>query len=300
MAAGSGLAASFNVTGDTQVTASILNSAGATVRYLGSFPVAEGQSSIPWDGRGQDGTPLPDGAYTLHLVSNDPSGNSTAAQTMINLDDTPPSISMSSPATITPNQSPSFHIADSGSGLASATITVDGQETDFGADSWNPLPTDGQFVPGFAESLGIHNWSITATDNVGNVANASGSFAVANPTPTTSLPHTAAPRTFVEQVGFRRWLQHPRTLRFSVDGDLVAHHLRWTHWGALQTRARGVFAFRNYPSNRRTKVKGTMTLGGRVRCRGAQYYTRILHAHMRGRTPFKPRLTRIRLYTPCN
>src|ERR1035437_9908070 len=103
MAPGTGLPASFSVTGATTITATVTNSAGQIVRSLGTFPVSEGSSSIPWDGRGSGGASLPDGLYTLSLASADPSGDTTTAQTTLTLDGTPPTAVMTSPQTIPPH-----------------------------------------------------------------------------------------------------------------------------------------------------------------------------------------------------
>ncbi len=131
MASGAGLAANFSVTGDTTIAATVVNATGGLVRSLGTFPVSEGQSSIPWDGRGVGGSSLPDGPYYLKLVSTDPSGDTTAAQTMIVLDNTPPTVALTSPSIIKPFQSIGFNVRDAGSGVASASFVFDGKELEY-------------------------------------------------------------------------------------------------------------------------------------------------------------------------
>jgi len=216
MAPGTGLPATFSVTGDTEVTATVFNAAGQAVRNLGSFPVAEGSSSVPWDGRGASAAPLPDGLYTLTLVSKDPSGDITSARTMISLDGTPPSSALISPATIRPSQSATFYTADAGSGVSSVSAIIDGQDVgDFGSDGtdggmFDPLPPNGQMsfrAPSSGWSSGPHTWEIVATDRVGNRANVTGAFAVSTVHPTPSGGKRRSPRASIRrcgQVSFRR------------------------------------------------------------------------------------------------
>ena len=54
-------------------------------------------------------------------------------------------------------------------------------------------------------------------------------------------------QTYVERGGFDTYLQHPKTLPFSVDGDLIGKNLRWTNSGSPRSTARGVI----------TSVRGT-------------------------------------------
>lgn len=183
MAPGAGLPADFSVTGDTQITATVTNSAGQPVRNLGTFPVSEGNSSISWDGRGNGGEVLPDGPYTLTLISNDPSGNTTSAQTTITLDSTPPSAGMISPASIAPSQSVAFQVTDAGSGVASFSVSIDGQVARTYGGFGNPLPPNGQvsFYKSEGWTTGTHHWEIVAKDNVNNQSITTGTFTVVAP-----------------------------------------------------------------------------------------------------------------------
>jgi flagellar basal-body rod modification protein FlgD len=63
-------------------TINIKNAAGSLV-YSGSFAVNAGQQNFVWDGRGNNGTPNPDGNYTLSITAKDPSGNNVAISTEV-------------------------------------------------------------------------------------------------------------------------------------------------------------------------------------------------------------------------
>ena len=174
----------YSVTGDTAITAYVRNSTGQVVRTLATnLPVAQGSSSLTWDGRGDGGSALPDGGYTLHLDSHDPSGNATTAETTITLDGTPPAVAMTSPATISPSQAATFAVSDALSGVRDATLTVGGQKV----DSLRPGGTL-QYAGSSASSAamkplapGTYTWSVTATDIVGNSGMRSGTFTVRVP-----------------------------------------------------------------------------------------------------------------------
>lgn len=83
-----------------------------------------------------------------------------------------------------------------------------------------------------------------------------------------------------------RFAAHPTTLSFSVGGDLVAGGLRWTGWGEASADGTGTFAFRD-SGGAVTRVRGTVSLSGLMRCRGRRYYTRAV-VHASG-GPFTPR-----------
>jgi flagellar basal-body rod modification protein FlgD len=62
---------------------SITNSTGQTV-FSGSYSVTSGKDqAFSWNGRGNDGSQLPDGKYTLTATMPDSSGNATAVSTQI-------------------------------------------------------------------------------------------------------------------------------------------------------------------------------------------------------------------------
>ena len=65
---------------DTSATITITNSTGQTA-YTGSFALKQGGSSFVWDGKGNDGTQWPPGAYKLTTTAKDTSGNTVAVTT---------------------------------------------------------------------------------------------------------------------------------------------------------------------------------------------------------------------------
>ncbi len=60
----------------------ITNSTGQTV-FSGKVAVNKGANSFSWNGKGNDGTPWPDGAYTIHVTAKDSSSNTVAVSTQI-------------------------------------------------------------------------------------------------------------------------------------------------------------------------------------------------------------------------
>jgi hypothetical protein len=263
--------ASFSISGTTQVAGRIDNSAGQDVDDLGSFTAFyapggpdPGQSGITWGGRGNGGATLPDGTYTLVLTSTDPNGNVSMTQTPVLVDGTPPSVAMTSPATISPSQSVSFAVADAGSGVASISVDIDGQDVaDYGTYE-DALPANGTVTisPDQTDeeapwSLGEHSWAIVATDNAGNAANITGAFTVQNPSPTVHTPPVTQPTVRIPVVPTfdgapydgRGLARKPAQIVYTGDGTGVwagaragkrrYGPLRWTTWTATQAVATG-------------------------------------------------------------
>jgi flagellar basal-body rod modification protein FlgD len=67
---------------DATSTITITNATGQTV-FSGDFSLKQGNASFVWDGKGNDGTQWPPGAYTLTATGKDASGNSVAVSTEI-------------------------------------------------------------------------------------------------------------------------------------------------------------------------------------------------------------------------
>ena len=59
-----------------------LGAAGATV-YTGSYTANAGTQNFIWDGRGNDGTLWPDGAYTLSATAVDTNGQSVGVSSEV-------------------------------------------------------------------------------------------------------------------------------------------------------------------------------------------------------------------------
>ena len=85
---------------DASTTITITNAAGQTV-YSGNYKVGSGNASFVWDGRGNDGTSWPPGAYKLTATGKDASGQDVAVSTevqgvvdSVDLTATPPLLSI--------------------------------------------------------------------------------------------------------------------------------------------------------------------------------------------------------------
>lgn len=75
------------------------------------------------------------------------------------------------------------------------------------------------------------------------------------------------------------YVSEPQTLTFSADGDLYAQGLHWSGWGQSVAIGTGTFIFRDYPSDARAAVPGTVTLSLPVKCSGKTYYSAaVVHA----------------------
>jgi flagellar basal-body rod modification protein FlgD len=63
-------------------TINIKNATGQTV-YTGTFPLNAGTQAFSWDGRGNNGTLNPNGAYTLSVTAKDASGSTIAVSSEV-------------------------------------------------------------------------------------------------------------------------------------------------------------------------------------------------------------------------
>jgi flagellar basal-body rod modification protein FlgD len=72
----------MNATKPANATVTIADSTGQTA-YTGTFAVNAGDQNFTWDGRGNDGTQWPDGAYTMTVTGVDASGQTTAISTQV-------------------------------------------------------------------------------------------------------------------------------------------------------------------------------------------------------------------------
>lgn len=63
-------------------TVSITNAAGVTV-YSGNFALKSGGATFVWDGKGNDGTQYPPGAYTISATGKDQNGQTVAISTEV-------------------------------------------------------------------------------------------------------------------------------------------------------------------------------------------------------------------------
>lgn len=264
MAGGTALPATYSATGDATIHAVVRDAAGNVVRDLGTFPTGPGEHSLPWDGRGAGGGPLPTGRYALVLTATDSQGDSTSAQAEVFVSSTGPGITMSSPATIASSQAAAFQVSETGCVISSVQLSVDGKVVRaYGQGSGEeagerPVPANGSvlYAPSGGWSAGRHSWSIQAKDDVGNVSTATGAFTV----------RTAAgprhPRSGPQVVCLTEWGSHPEGVyqirphhcdlhergRFPVAhvNVWVTRHLHWTRWGARAAVGKGQLGISTY------------------------------------------------------
>jgi FlgD Ig-like domain len=165
------LTADYTTSGDTAVSATIMSSAGVPVRQLATgLPVGPGNHTLTWDGFDEAGAPLGDGAYMLSLRSSDPSGLGGTAQTYVTLDGTPPAVAMVSNRKLPAQNAFVARASDSTSGLARATLRIDGRQVTSGARL--------SYRPKKGWRQGRHGWSLVAVDGAGNRREAGGSFTI--------------------------------------------------------------------------------------------------------------------------
>jgi len=67
---------------DSTATVTIANSTGQTV-YTGNYTLKEGNASFVWDGKGNDGTQWPAGAYKMTATAKDSDGKDVGVATEI-------------------------------------------------------------------------------------------------------------------------------------------------------------------------------------------------------------------------
>src|SRR4051812_32474151 len=98
--AGGKAAWTFNSDKPATGTISISDSTG-NLAYSGTFTLNAGQQNFAWDGKGNNGTKWPDGAYKMTITAKDTSGNSVAVSTTVSgtvdsvdLTSTPPTLSI--------------------------------------------------------------------------------------------------------------------------------------------------------------------------------------------------------------
>jgi hypothetical protein len=261
----------YSITGQAMVAVTVGNTAGQLVRTINSgFSVGPGAQSLAWDGRDSAGNALPDGTYTAAVTSTDPFGNLSSTSGSLTLDSTAPTVTMTSPSRITPAQGASFRVTDSGSGVSSITLLVDGRDIgDWGGNNAS-LPTGGLISAPGPWMTGTHSWEIHAIDNAGNQANVHGLVTVAWPAP--PLPAGV----FVGAVyGFSR---HPAALTLSVSRVFV--NLRWSGWGSRVANASGTERVRS--TGRWRSYQAQVQLSNVQVCGGRRVYTYVRY-RIRGR-----------------
>ncbi len=173
---------------DVLVTVAVINKAGRSVRNLPpQLTYGKGTLRWSWDGRGTDGTVLPDGPYRYVVRASDPAANATTkVPSAVRIDTVAPALS---PLAVTTTTS-------AGSHRTSVTTRVDGKATVAleVRDSSDALVRrlvqkpvgaatltfvwDGRRTSGTPAPPGSYRLVVTATDAAGNAGVASGTTEV--------------------------------------------------------------------------------------------------------------------------
>ena len=168
---------SYHVDADVTLSATIKSSSGAVVQTLDTdSPVMAGDHTLQWNGVDAVGSPVPDGTYSAALTYTDAAGNQGSGKASVVVDGTPPVVTPVSYPSISSSPNLVLDVHDALSGLAQATLTING-----GAVVQSLNSSESQFAyapPVWGWSPGQYTWQVTATDNVGNVGDYSGTFSV--------------------------------------------------------------------------------------------------------------------------
>jgi FlgD Ig-like domain len=206
--------ASYALDGDVTLTATILNSSQQPVRTLAaSAAIPQGDHSLTWDGLDGSGSPVADGSYALAVSYTDAAGNSGGARASIVVDGTPPTASMVSPARLPRTHGLVVQVADSLSGVKSASLSVDGTRVRVLGSG----QTQFIYIPSGGWRPGTHSFSVSATDNAGNVKRSGGSVTV---------PQVVYAPDCVGKPRFK-----PRSIILTcADAGLLVGKINWTRW----------------------------------------------------------------------
>ena len=179
----------FCLSDEANVTATVTNGAGTTVRTLESSqdtvtpawcsPYNGGQAQLTWDGTSDSGATVPDGSYTLRIHAVDAYSQSGDATTDFDVDTQPPGTltTPSSGASLTGSASWSFAPTSGfsvsavyvycGSGAASASATTESGGAFSGSLDTTGCPngTDSIYaVASWTDAFGnAHSWTSPAT-----------------------------------------------------------------------------------------------------------------------------------------
>jgi hypothetical protein len=193
----------YHVDGDVTLSAAIKSSSGVVVKTLTTdLAVTAGDHTLQWDGLDASGSPVGDGTYTAALTYSDAAGNPGSGTASVVVDGTPPVVTPVSYPSISSSQNLVLDVHDALSGLAQASLTIDGGAVVQSLDS-----SESEFVYApsvYGWSVGKHTWRVTATDNVGNTGDSSGTFSVGKFT---------APRCLVPRLIGRKPEQARRVIR---------------------------------------------------------------------------------------
>ena len=124
-------------------------------------------------------TTLTDGTYTLEVSATDNAGNSANANSTFTVDATAPTLSDLSPSGTIYDNTPllSAKVTDTGSGVnaSSVVMTMDGAKVNAVFNSTTGIVA---YTPAKALSYGVHNFTVSASDEVGNSATNTSTFTI--------------------------------------------------------------------------------------------------------------------------
>ncbi len=123
-------------------------------------------------------TALPAGAVTLRVTATDVAGLSSSSSETVQVDNSPPAITLLTPSGDHGPITLTAQVADSPAGVASVTFIVDGTSY-VGVNLGNG--TYGVTITTSAAQNGLHAYAVVAVDRVGNTATKTGSFSVNTP-----------------------------------------------------------------------------------------------------------------------
>ena len=236
-----------------------IQSAGQAVQYTGSDVGAgfkdshwwyEGRGDSGWSGENPRGSPLPntDGKYRLHVevaddswTGNDHFGNSSGDVVLGEywVDNTAPSVRIVSVTPPSPGDASQVSIVvdgddpgypDTGSGLASGVVTVDGVVIPDvgGSHLWDASNA----------ADGPHTIVATVTDGAGNTASATTTYTIDRTPPTATLTvGPAAPN------GLNDWYITAPTVTLAAVGGTGTPSLRYRINGGAETTYTAPFTF---------------------------------------------------------
>ena len=120
--------ASYQLSGDASLTASINDATGHTVRQLANgAEIPSGAHTIRWDGFDDLGRPVADGEYTLAIAALDTAGQTSTASATVAPDGHGPTAQIVSPRVLPDQQAIAVRISDPTSGVARAELRIDGK-----------------------------------------------------------------------------------------------------------------------------------------------------------------------------
>jgi hypothetical protein len=198
--------------------------------------VTRGTHTLSWDGLAENGAKAIDGRYALVLQAKDALGKQDSAKAPLLVDTSGPLAIFLSRSPIPANRGIVISVRDVGSGVAGATLYVDGRRV----ASLPVTRTRLIYVPRGRWPQGAHSFTVIARDRAGNVSRKNGRFTVRG---TRGLGQSAflvcniGGSTAVLRVAPTACTVLPPEASFAEGVNLVG--LRWSGWGSTIATAVG-------------------------------------------------------------